>query len=98
MIQAKSVNLNGRINIGKSKVYYTVKFMLLDSMGDYRARFAFQGFPLFHPIHTFPHTHPIHTFPMCGITGVFLADSHGGSANSDLFEGLGMLQHRGQVN
>ena len=34
---------------------------------------------------------------MCGITGVFLADSNQ-SANTDLFEGLGLLQHRGQVD
>jgi amidophosphoribosyltransferase len=33
---------------------------------------------------------------MCGITGVFLADSNQ-TATTDLFEGLGLLQHRGQV-
>lgn len=33
---------------------------------------------------------------MCGILGLLLADPKG-QACSDLFEGLGYLQHRGQV-
>lgn len=32
---------------------------------------------------------------MCGITGVYLANSKS-NANSELYEGLGLLQHRGQ--
>jgi glutamine phosphoribosylpyrophosphate amidotransferase len=32
---------------------------------------------------------------MCGITGAFLADPDA-NANSDLYEALGLLQHRGQ--
>lgn len=32
---------------------------------------------------------------MCGITGVILADTNA-SANAELYEGLGLLQHRGQ--
>jgi glutamine phosphoribosylpyrophosphate amidotransferase len=34
---------------------------------------------------------------MCGISALILADSNG-AACPDLFESLGLLQHRGQVN
>lgn len=34
---------------------------------------------------------------MCGISALILADSNG-AACADLFESLGLLQHRGQVS